>query len=138
MSSERFVVDCNILVSAALSKVSVSRQGLNKVIQSGTLLFSQATLTELELVLSRPKFTRYITPLERQLFIFQVVQTAEIVSIDCQIQACSDPKDDMYLELAVSGKATLLLTGDRDLLTLNPYQGIPILTLTQWLDLREA
>ncbi len=138
MSSKRFVVDCNILVSAALSKVSVSRQGLNKVIQAGTLLFSQATLIELELVLSRPKFKRYITPLERQLFIFQLVQMAEMVTTNCQIQACSDPKDDMYLELAVSGQATLILTGDRALLTLNPYQGIPILTLTQWLGSREA
>lgn len=122
MSSKRFVVDCNVLISAALSKASVSRQGLNLVIQTGTLLFSQATLTELELVLSRPKFSRYITPFERQLFIFQLIQTAEMVTIDCQIQACSDPKDDMYLELAVSGHATLILTGDRDLLTLNPYR----------------
>ncbi len=44
-----------------------------------------------------------------------------------QIQACRDPKDDYVLELAVSGQANCVVTGDQDLLVLNPYAGIPIL-----------
>jgi hypothetical protein len=40
----------------------------------------------------------------------------------------SDPKDNKFLELAVSGRATHVVTGDSDLLALNPFQGIQILS----------
>jgi predicted nucleic acid-binding protein len=42
--------------------------------------------------------------------------------------ACRDPTDDKFLELAVSGNADLILSGDKDLLTLHPFRGIPIVT----------
>nr|WP_294518875.1 putative toxin-antitoxin system toxin component, PIN family [uncultured Rhodopila sp.] len=41
--------------------------------------------------------------------------------------ACRDPTDDKFLELAVNGRTDLILTGDADLLVLNPFRGIPIL-----------
>ena len=40
----------------------------------------------------------------------------------------SDPKDDKFLELAVNGHADLIISGDADLLALNPFRGIPIVT----------
>jgi uncharacterized protein len=40
--------------------------------------------------------------------------------------ACRDPTDDKFLELAVNGNADIVLTGDADLLALNPFRGIPI------------
>jgi predicted nucleic acid-binding protein len=45
-----------------------------------------------------------------------------------RIVACRDPTDDKFLELAVSGNADLILSGDKDLLTLHPFRGIPIVT----------
>ena len=53
---------------------------------------------------------------------------AELVDITERIAACRDPKDDKFLELAVSGKADLIVSGDGDLLDLNPFREIPILT----------
>jgi len=53
---------------------------------------------------------------------------AEWVDTDVKISACRDPKDDKFLELAVGGNADLIVTGDNDLLALNPFRGIPILT----------
>jgi predicted nucleic acid-binding protein len=44
------------------------------------------------------------------------------------ITACRDPKDNKFLELAVSGQATHLISGDPDLLVLSPFRGIPIVT----------
>ncbi len=49
------------------------------------------------------------------------------------VRACRDPKDDMYLELAVSDEATCIVSGDQDLLQLNPFQGIPIITPDEFL-----
>jgi predicted nucleic acid-binding protein len=45
-----------------------------------------------------------------------------------QINACRDPKDDKFLELAVSGHADYIITGDDDLLTMHPFHGIEIIT----------
>lgn len=47
---------------------------------------------------------------------------------------CRDPKDDMYLELALSGKADCIITGDPDLLVLNSFENIPIITPKEFLD----
>jgi predicted nucleic acid-binding protein len=43
------------------------------------------------------------------------------------IAQCRDPKDDYLLSLAVSGRADCLVTGDDDLLALNPFRGVAIL-----------
>ena len=47
-------------------------------------------------------------------------------AIDERIAVCRDPTDDKFLELAVNGKADLIVTGDADLLVLNPFRDIPI------------
>jgi len=52
---------------------------------------------------------------------------AELVPIIERIAACRDPTDDKFLELAVNGRADLIVTGDADLLTLNPFRSIPII-----------
>ena len=49
------------------------------------------------------------------------------------MEVCRDPKDDQILELAVSGNADCIVTGDDDLLTLNPFRGIAIITPADFL-----
>jgi predicted nucleic acid-binding protein len=56
------------------------------------------------------------------------MRSAELVSITERVVACRDPTDDKFLELSVSGRADLILTGDRDLLVLHPFRSIPIVT----------
>ncbi|MFM7715662.1 MAG: putative toxin-antitoxin system toxin component, PIN family, partial [Microcystis sp.] len=48
-------------------------------------------------------------------------------------RVCSDLDDNKFLELAVSGMAQYIITGDKDLLILNTYQGIPIITPAEFL-----
>jgi uncharacterized protein len=57
-----------------------------------------------------------------------LTREAEWVEVDMRITICRDPKDDKFLELAVSGRATCIVTGDSDLLALNPFRGIAITT----------
>jgi predicted nucleic acid-binding protein len=55
------------------------------------------------------------------------VQSSTLVEVFETIRVCRDPKDNMLLELAVSGKADVIVTGDTDLLVLNPFKNIAIL-----------
>jgi uncharacterized protein len=58
----------------------------------------------------------------------KLMAAAELVTIAQRVVACRDPTDDKFLELAVNGHADLLVTGDADLLALNPFRDIPIVT----------
>lgn len=59
--------------------------------------------------------------------------SAELVAIAEPVVACRDPTDDKFLELAVNGHADLIVSGDADLLVLNPFRGIPILSAAAFL-----
>ena len=50
-----------------------------------------------------------------------------------KIDVCRDSKDNMILELAVAGKADFIITGDKDLKVLNPFQQIQIISPADFL-----
>jgi len=62
------------------------------------------------------------------------VQKSLLIEIEETIIECRDAKDNKFLELAISGKASAIITGDKDLLVLHPFRGIPIITVSQFLD----
>lgn len=136
MSLERlFIVDTNVIVSATLIKESRARQALDKAQATGIVLISTLVLSELEEVLARPRFDKYVTAVERKLFLAGFVKTVKFVEVGEKIKACRDPKDNKYLELAVSGNATCIVSGDADLLVLNPFRDTLILTVQEFLEL---
>jgi putative PIN family toxin of toxin-antitoxin system len=96
-------------------------------------LLSQATAQELQEVLGRAKFDRYVRLATRKRFLAALVRRAIIIEIDQSLHVCRDPRDDKFLELAVCGKASFLVTGDSDLLVLNAFQGIPVVTPAMFL-----
>jgi uncharacterized protein len=130
---ERIVADTNCLVSRLLLPQSVPAKAVRKAVDDGQLLISEATLEELADVLSRPKFDRYVSLEDRQEFIRVLSRVAERVAIISPIKACRDPKDDKFLEVAVSGDAKLIVTGDGDLLELHPFRGIEVITPQEYL-----
>jgi putative PIN family toxin of toxin-antitoxin system len=124
----RFVFDTNTLVSAALFQDSVPDQALRRGLATGDILISSATIAELSEVLSRPKFDRYLTREERDLFLGKLVQRAVLLEVQLEVRICRDPSDDMYLALAIAGRADLIVSGDADLRALDSVEGIRILT----------
>jgi putative PIN family toxin of toxin-antitoxin system len=58
---------------------------------------------------------------------------SELVQPNVQIAVCRDPRDDKFLEVAVATKADVIVSGDDDLLTLNPYASIPIVSAGRFL-----
>jgi putative PIN family toxin of toxin-antitoxin system len=98
------------------------------VADQGRLLLSDATAAELEEVLRRPKFDKYTEEHARLEFLAALIRQAEAVEITVTVTGCRDWKDDTFLELAVNGRASHLVSGDADLLVLQPFRGIEILT----------
>jgi putative PIN family toxin of toxin-antitoxin system len=90
-------------------------------------------MMELEAVLMRAKFARYLQPGSLKPFIESLRLIAEPVMIVSTIRACRDPRDDKFLELAVHGRADAIVTGDQDLLALHPFHGIDLITPADYL-----
>lgn len=130
---ERVVFDTNALVSRLLVPGSVPAQAVRKAVEEADLLVSEATLYELADVLARPKFDPYITIEDRKEFLRLLGRIAEMVPIVYTVHDCRDPKDNKFLELAINGEADAIVTGDDDLLVLNPYRGIPIVSPAAYL-----
>jgi len=124
----RIIFDTNVLISAALLRRSVSRQAFDRALYDGQILTSIPTLTELRDVLFRSRFDAYLTDADRQEFLAAFVRDAILTVVAEKVTECRDPKDNKFLELALSGEATHLVSGDKDLLVLHPFRGISILT----------
>lgn len=135
---QRVVFDSSTLVGAALRIGSTPHQALLKALDFAKLCASAETLAEIEEVINRSKFDRYLNREERQEFIANlrrrthlfVVQDAGILEIGT---ACRDPKDNIFLALALVAEADLLVSSDADLLVLHPWRGIPIITPAEFL-----
>ena len=121
------VLDTNTVLSAMLFSNSITAQAYEKAIFTHQLVLSTVIWNEYIDVLSRTKFDRYLGLLERLVFSKVLKQKAIFVEPTESITDCRDPKDNKFLELAVASDAQFIITGDEDLLVLNPYRGITVL-----------
>lgn len=133
----RIVLDTNILISATISEYSVPAKVFNILEHKHTLLKSHASSAELKNVIFRNKFDHLIDVTTRGKFLARFLKKAEQVNSTEKITACRDPKDNMILELAVSGKADFIITGDQDVLELDPFRSIRIVTPAEFLEIVE-
>jgi putative PIN family toxin of toxin-antitoxin system len=123
----RAIIDTNVIVSAVLLPRSVSRQVFDFVVLQGALLASEQTLEELNEVLCRAKFDKYLPEQKRLEFFAALVRKVEIIVVSEVITDCRDAKDNKFLELAINGNASHLISGDKDLLVLNPFRQVLIM-----------
>jgi putative PIN family toxin of toxin-antitoxin system len=134
----RVVLDTSTLVSAVLW------DGLpQKVYQSArldhiTLLSSPPLIQELEIVLRRAKFVRAFaaanTSAEAVLAEYRDI-VEWVTPGDVPTDAVRDPKDVIVLACAVGGQADYIVSGDRDLLDLQQYQTVSIITAAEYVQL---
>lgn len=89
-------------------------------------------LDELYASLLKPKHEQYASVTQRLSYFETFKLHATVVAVATTVTACRDAKDDKVLELAVSASVLIIVSGDRDLLTLNPFRGIEILTPRQF------
>jgi putative PIN family toxin of toxin-antitoxin system len=122
----RFVFDTNVLISALLLPDSKPRQAFDLALQKGKGLLSFGVLAELYDVLGRKHLHRYIDEDDIQTFVAVLTRETEWVDVTEKLMVCRDPKDNKFLELAVAGGASYIVSGDSDLLALHPFRGIQI------------
>src|SRR5690242_2069516 len=123
----RLVVDTNVFVSAALKESSWPGQTIRLIGKYGGLLKSAAMEQELLDVLQRPRFAPKIAPVFLD-GVRRMLTAAELITITERLTLCRDPGDDKFLELAVNGRAELIISGDGDLLAMGSVRNIPIVT----------
>ena len=111
---KRVVLDTGAIISALLRKDGVSRRAFLIAVNKCKPLVSLPTLSELEEVLSRPKFKTAFTKEEAIEALEILTQRCETIAVDSTFAANRDKKDDMFLNLAIDGKADVLLSRDTD------------------------
>jgi putative PIN family toxin of toxin-antitoxin system len=129
----RAVLDTNTIISALLFSGTAS--WLVPIWQSGRIqpLLSRAILDEYLRALAYPKFGLAADDI-KELLGETFLPFAEVVrSTKRLVIRVRDPDDRKFLECAVAGRAEFLVTGDRDLLALQSYRGIAILTAGDFL-----
>lgn len=131
----RVVIDCNVLINAAVTRNNTSSKAIRLTEELHEMLLAENTLKEFLETILKPKFDKFFHPIDTRFEIISRYSTkCEWVIPFHHVQVCRDPKDDMYLELALSGKADCIITNDSDLLVLNPFENIPIITPKEFLE----
>ena len=128
-----FVFDTNVIISALLFNDSGPGRAFFQALHHGTILVSRPLVKELSEVLCRGKFDRYISHEERDKFLEALITESNLIETTESVHLCRDPKDNQVLELAVNGNAAFIITGDTDLLVLNPFRGVQIVTPAEFL-----
>jgi putative PIN family toxin of toxin-antitoxin system len=128
----RLVVDTNVVLSGLLFPGSIPSRVLLEV-QGSVILASNATRQELTEVVERARFDRYVQREIRRRLVAEYLRATVTIEIPFPIRACRDPRDDKFLEVAMHGRADAIITGDDDLLALNPFHGIAILVPANYL-----
>lgn len=130
--NHRIVIDTNLWISFLLrsdySKIDPLISSENIV-----LLFSQELIDEFIEVAERAKFRKFFPLSDLVDLLTKIRRQAEFISVTSKIMMCRDPKDNFLLALSKDGKATHLITGDKDLLVLQNIGKSKIISITEFL-----
>ena len=119
MNLERVVIDTNVFISALLNPKGTPRKVIDLAINQYIILQSKTTYEELNTRLSKKKFDKYLSQEDRLSFLSSLRKKSLFIKISEQVTICSDADDNKFLELAVSGIAEYLITGDSDLFSIS-------------------
>ncbi len=133
MDRLRIVVDTNLVISASMKNSSVPLFIMRWINDNGTFLYSDETIEEIMRVSGYKKLQKFIdADVVRKLL--RNIKRGEFITPDVAFVDCADADDNKFLDLAVSGRAHCLVSGDkRHLLPLHPFKGIPILSPADFL-----
>lgn len=128
----RVVLDTNIWIHFLISR---KYSTFDKHLKSGQmkLLFSEQLLREFVDVVSRPRFKSLIDADDVSRLLLGLWRYAEFIHTHSKVRVCRDANDDFLLSLCQDGKASHLITGDDDLLSLGLFKQTEIIRLTDFL-----
>lgn len=98
------------------------------------MLYSPTLLEELIAVVARPRLQKIgLRSEDARVVVDYVIEFGVLILPLERVTACRDPKDNHILETALAGRADAIVSGDADLLALHPFNGVPILSPTDFL-----
>lgn len=115
-----------------LRRTSPLGEHVARTLQCYHYAFSVETVRELSEVALRSKFDRYLSQQARLEILKGLAKGASWFTPTEIIRDCRDSADNKFLELAIAAEADFLITGDEDLLLLDPFRKIRILTITEF------
>jgi putative PIN family toxin of toxin-antitoxin system len=132
----RSVIDTGVFVSALIRKQGTTGDVL-RALRDGrfAVIYTTDIVVEIIDVLGRPPFrTKYhIEPDDVTALVNLIRLRGELVNPGKKVNACRDPKDNKFLEAALAAGADCIVSGDSDLLDMNPFEEIPILRPVEFL-----
>ena len=132
----RAVIDTGVFISALIRPQGRTGAVLQALKDTRfTLIYSTDILVEIIDVLGREKFRSkyHISPDDIAALIDLIRLRGELVIPSQKLTVCRDPKDDIFLEAALEGKAEYIVSGDFDLLDMKSFENIPILRVAEFL-----
>jgi putative PIN family toxin of toxin-antitoxin system len=131
-TTPKIVIDASSLVGALLRVDSIPEQALLLARSHAVICLSGPVAAELREVFNRPRFIKYASP-DRVTRILDVIGAGAMFFEPTEIIAdCRDRKDNKYLELALASQASIIISSDNDVLSLNPWRGIEIITPAEY------
>ena len=129
----KIVLDTNLLLSGIFWKGTPKRLLDAWMEEKFTVVITEEILSEYSRVLQEfEKKRKDISGLAQSWVLF-VAQNSLLVKAKKKVRICRDPFDDMFIDCAIAGKASYIVSGDNDLLSLKEYMGIEIVKATTFL-----
>ena len=127
------VFDTSTLVGAASRRTGVPHRAFLHALHTDRVAVSEGMLSELREVLARPRLARFVLPELRDEVLALLSVSGVPFAPGERVTDCRDPKDDLFLELALASGAGILVSSDNDLLVLHPWRGVRILRPAEYL-----
>jgi putative PIN family toxin of toxin-antitoxin system len=118
----RLLLDTNVLVAALVAR-GVCGDLLEHCVRQHVVISSRPLLDELRDVLTR-KFRQRSVDVRAAMRLFE--ETFTLVAPEALPPTCRDPDDDVVLATALAGESAAIVSGDQDLLVLDPFRGIRV------------
>ena len=131
--SFKIIIDTNLWISFIISnKLNILDELLfeNKL----RILFSIELIEEIKETIQKPKLKKYFKPNAFDEMFSKFEPFIELIEVKSKIQICRDPKDNFLLSLSKDGNADFLLTGDKDLLDINPFENTKIISISTFIE----
>jgi len=134
----RAVLDANVYISAIIQPGGPPGKVLERFLSAASfdLVISPQIVDEVLRALAYPKVRKVLRGVDAQLWFEDIVVLADLVAGAHEISRVSrDPDDDKYLAAAVEGRATHVVTGDQDLLSVGLFEDVEVVTPRAFLSL---